>query len=77
MRRDSRKIYVAVKYVPRTAPEISWTKGGIAKAIGAHRNSLGFIDGVARVRDWLVYEMEIESSIGSLRRGSGNLRRGK
>ena len=76
MKKDSRRIYVAVRHVPHTAPEISWTKGGIAKAIGAHRNSLGFVDGMARVKGWLIYEMEIDSSISSLGRGSSNLRRG-
>ena len=67
-KKDPRKIYVAVKYIPRTPPEIDWTKGSIAERIEVHRNSLIFKDGVALVKGWLVYEMEIEPKISKLAR---------
>lgn len=69
MSRERRKIYVAVKHVPRTAPEIDWTKSGIAKKIRVHRNSLVFDEGMTVVKGWLIYCMEIETRIASLRRG--------
>ena len=67
-KKEYRKIYVAVKYVPHTPPVIAWTKLDIAGAIGVHRNSLVFKGGVAMVKGWVVYEMEIERSIVGLRR---------
>jgi len=63
-----RRVYVAVKYIPRTPPEISWTRKGIAGQIKVHRNSLVFKDGCALVKEWLVYEMEIEPTISRLGR---------
>ena len=70
-KKEYRKIYVAVKYVPRTPPMIAWTKLDIARFIEVHRNSLVFKDGVATVKKWTVYEMEIERSIVGLRREGG------
>ena len=67
-KKEYRKIYVAVKHVPHTPPMIAWTKLDIAGAIEAHRNSLSFKDGLATVKGWVVYEMEIERSIVGLRR---------
>lgn len=65
---DPRRIYIAVQDASRTPPKIDWTKVGIAQDIGCHRNSLVFRDRVAIVKGWLVYEMEIEPKISTLRR---------
>jgi hypothetical protein len=71
--KESKPIYVAIKYVPRTAPKISWTKTGIASLIGCHRNSLVFKYGAeysptAYAKGWIVYKLEIEPTIGTLKR---------
>lgn len=74
-KKEYRKIYVAVRFTPPAPPRIAWTKLDISRAIGVHRNSLVFKDGVAMVKKWVVYEMEIERSIVGLRREGriGNL----